>query len=358
MKLIKNLDWQIFLPTLFISILSFITIYGIDSILARDHIIFLGIGLVLFFIISNIDFRIFQSLSYIFFAGSLFILIITFILGQVTRGSVRWIIVGNLSFQASEFIKPLLIVFFSHQATKLDFSKFKQVLFFLIYLILPLLLVFNQPDLGNSLVLLVIWLTVLIAAGLKKSFFLASIVLFIALLPLSIRFLKPYQMQRITAFLNPNYDPLGSGYHIIQSIISVGSGLVFGKGLGMGSQGQLKFLPERHTDFIFATFAEEFGFFGASILIFLYAILFFKLLKVAEKTSSRFGSLVCLGVFAMLFFQTIVNLGMNVGMMPITGITLPLFSSGGSSLVSILISLGIVQNISSNLKNDTGIEIS
>ncbi|MFC1711933.1 rod shape-determining protein RodA [Patescibacteria group bacterium] len=351
MKLLAKLDWLILLPTLFISSLGILILLSIDPKLATSQLIFFIIGLVGYFIVARIDFRIYTNLTLVFYILSLVLLVITFILGRVTRGSVRWIQIGSLSFQSSEFIKPLLIVSFAGFASKLDFGKIKNILVFLLILLIPNFLIFKQPDLGNSLVFLSIWLAIIYSAGLKNIFVFGGLTVFTVTLPLLVKLLKPYQLERITTFLNPQYDPLGSGYHLLQSIMTIGSGLFIGKGLGMGSQSQLRFLPERHTDFIFASFAEELGFVGASILLLLYFVLFIGILKTAQKASGKFATLICIGIFSMLFFQFFINVGMNLGLVPITGITLPLFSSGGSSLVASLISLGLIQSISRFSKN-------
>ena len=242
-------------------------------------------------------------------------------------------------------------------ALYLDFRRFKDILFFLFLLLLPVLLIFKQPDLGSALVVLVFGLSIMFAKGIKKIYFIAGAVFLLLFLPLSWGLLKPYQQQRIFSFLNPQHDPLGSGYHLIQAQIAVGSGLFLGRGLGRGSQSQLQFLPERHSDFIFASLSEELGFLGASFLLLAFFFLLQQIFKISQKSQTEFGALVCLGSGVLLFFQTGVNVGMNLGIMPITGITLPLVSYGGSSLLSTSIILGLIQAAAKNLKRDSMIEI-
>jgi rod shape determining protein RodA len=213
-------------------------------------------------------------------------------------------------------------------------------------LAIPALLIFKQPDLGSTLVVAAFWWAIFFAADLPLKYFIGTTVAALASLPLVWRFLAEYQKQRITAFLNPYADPRGSGYHLLQSIIAVGSGGFFGRGLGRGIQSQLRFLPESNTDFIFASLAEELGLAGSALLLIAYFLLLKRLLFIARQAPDNFSQLLTVGVFAMMLFQLLVNIGMNLGILPITGITLPLVSSGGSSLLATMISLGLVHNIS------------
>lgn len=357
MKIFKSIDWLIVLPIIVIFSLSLLIIFSINAKFTGSQLIFLLIGLVGYFVFANFDYRVLEKFPLFLYLISLFLLLLTLIIGRVTRGSIRWIEIGTLNFQSSEFIKPLLILSFSAWAIQLDLTKLKNLFSLLFICLVPILLVFKQPDLGNSLVILVIWLGIIFAAGIPIKYLLLWLAVFILGFPFAWHWLKPYQQQRIVTFLNPNFDPLGSGYNLLQSIITVGSGEFFGRGLGKGTQSQLRFLPEHHTDFIFSSFSEELGFLGASILMMAYLIMLARILVIAKNTTDNFGRLVSLGVFMMIFFQLLINVGMNLGIFPITGVTLPLFSAGGSSLITILISLGIVQNISTFLQRKTVIEI-
>lgn len=357
MRVFKNLDWLILFPTLIISFLGLLIILSINPKFVGSQFIFLILGLFLYYLLANFDYKILERFSLPPFFLSLGLLLLTFILGRVTRGSIRWIQIGSLSFQSSEFVKPLLILSFASLASQLDFSKVKNILIFLVFLFIPAFLIFKQPDLGNSLVVLAIGLAIILSAGIRKIHVSLGLIVFFLLLPLLWNFLKPYQKQRIVTFLNPNFDPLGSGYHLLQATITVGSGQLFGRELGGGTQGQLRFLPESHTDFIFASFAEELGFLGATLLLLAYLVLLSRILVFSQRAPDRFGLFICIGVFSMIFFQTFVNIGMNLGLVPVTGITLPLFSSGGSSLVATLISLGLVQSVGHFLKREEVVEI-
>lgn len=247
----------------------------------------------------------------------------------------------------------MFILFIAVYLTHTPIQKIKPTLKFLIYCLIPVGLIFKQPDLGTALILIVLIGAGLLACGVSfKTIGIFGLLLLVAI-PLSIPLLKPYQLNRIHTFLNPTSDPLGKGYNSLQATIAVGSGKIFGKGLGQGTQSQLRFLPERQTDFIFASFIEELGFVGGGILLSAYAWLARGLLKTAKYATSPMGSLVSLLTLALLLVQVIVNIGMNMGIMPITGITLPLVSAGGSSLLSLLTLLGVNLNIAKQAKLQT-----
>ncbi len=350
-------DWLLLASILVIVCLSLLIIFSIDPGLFKSQLVFFLVGFLFYFFFLKLDINILKSLAVPLFVLSLLLLASTFIFGGVTRGSVRWIKIGFINLQSSEIVKPLLIAVFASLASSLDINKLKSLIYLVLSLLPPLFLIFKQPDLGSSMVVFFIWLAILIAVGIKKVYTLTGLLLFGITGPLLWQFLKPYQKQRIFTFLNPDFDPLGSGYHLLQSIITVGSGQFMGKGLGLGTQSQLNFLPERHTDFIFASFAEELGFLGASLLMVFYFLLLWRILVIAQESQDRFAGLICVGVFAMIFFQLTINIGMNLGLLPITGVTLPLFSAGGSSLVATLTGLGMVTNISLGLDNKKMIEI-
>lgn len=341
----KNFDWLILLFIIIIFSLGLIILYSVAPDLVFHQFIYFGLGLLLFFLFSKIDYQIFQSLPLVLYAFSALFLLLTFLLGKVTRGTLRWISLGPLTFQPSELVKPFIILSFSGWAASRDLSKVKNLIFLLV-LFLPLaFLIFFQPALGSTLVVFVVWLVIVFLAGMGLSYLLITFLSGGLLLPLFWRFLADYQKRRLTAFFDPGADPLRSGYHLIQSRIAVGSGQIFGKGLGQGTQSHLRFLPEFHSDFIFAALSEELGLVGSLILISCYFFLLWRILKISGSSRNKFARLIAVGVFSMLFFQIFVNIGMNIGFVPITGITLPLVSSGGSSLVATMISLGLVENI-------------
>lgn len=357
MTIFKNFDWLLLGLILLILILGLPILFSVAPEMIPRQLIWLAISLFAFFVFSSIDYRIFENMSFVFYFLSLFLLIITFIFGQVTRGSIRWLSLGGINLQASEIIKPFLIVSLASWTTKLDLKEMKNLLFLFFLIALISLLIFLQPDLGSTIVINFVFLSVLLMAGLNLKFFFLVALLIIASFPLVWRFLKDYQKTRIFVFFNPFADPLGRGYHLLQSIIAIGSGKFLGRGLGRGTQSHLRFLPEYHTDFIFASLAEELGFVGSFLLLLLFWFLLWRILNLAQKTQDKFASLICLGVFSLLFFQVFVNIGMNMGLLPITGISLPLVSYGGSSLLATMISLGLVLSVAKFSKSDNYLEI-
>ncbi len=346
------LDWRLIIPILIIFSLSLSILFSISPRLAWAQLGYFLLGLLLFSIFSNFNYLHHQPLINHYSFLSLLLLVFPFIFGAVTRGSVRWIQLGSLTLQPSEIIKPFLILIFAH-----TLSKTPRYFIYFLSLIIPTILIFKQPDLGSTLVVVVIWLGIWLASDLPKYLLLIFSLILAGLSPLIYLLLKPYQKLRISSFLNPFADPKGSGYQVIQSTIAVGSGKLLGRGLGLGTQSQLNFLPERHSDFIFASLAEELGLFGSMILILAIFFLLKRLLVIASKAPDKFSQLISIGVFSMIFFQSAVNIGMNLGLLPITGITLPLVSAGGSSMLSIMIALGLVSNISSTTINKKGLEI-
>lgn len=306
---------------------------------------YMGLGLIIYFFLKNFDYRSLRSINIPLYIISIFFLIITLILGFETRGSVRWIPIGPFNFQPSEFVKPVLILILANFWSR-NIPSWKNILKSLLIILPICLLVFRQPDLGTTLTIFFTWFGMLVASQISIFKLSAVIVSLVTMIPITWLGLQDYQKQRIISFLSPQQDPQGIGFHVIQSTIAVGSGQLFGRGLGRGTQSRLQFLPEFRTDFIFAFIAEELGFLGSSMVVIFYSILFFMGFKLLGKIGDRFGELIVVGVFCILFFQIVVNIGMNIGLLPITGITLPLLSYGGSSVVSTLIMFGIVSSVS------------
>ncbi|HUV46768.1 MAG TPA: rod shape-determining protein RodA [Candidatus Bathyarchaeia archaeon] len=352
-----KIDWLIVGLVLLIFSFGSLILFSLDPQFFRSQLIYFLLGTLLFIIFSSLDYRVFKDFYPHLFIFSIFFLCLTFILGQLTRGTIRWIKIGNFTLQPSELVKPMLVLSFSGFALNLDTEKIKNFFLLLLIFFLPAFLVFKQPALGSSLIVFLTWLGILVAKGIDKKYILIGLFLFLAVLPLIWHFLKPYQQERIVSFINPGYDPLGSGYNLAQAKIAIGSGQFLGKGLGQGSQSQLHFLPERHSDFIFACLAEEMGFIGGTVVIGAFLALILKIIQLGQKSVEGFGSLICYGTAAMIFSQVFVNIGMNLGLLPVTGITLPLVSYGGSSLMSTLILLGFIESISKNIQKEKMIEI-
>lgn len=341
MKILKDINFPIFLSSLFLVSIGILVIYSSSKELSFQQLIFTTVGLIIFFLVSKFELQSIKNLINPLYIFILIMLVVALILGFETRGTFRWIPLGIFNIQPSEFAKPVLILLLakfwsSNPPTWLNI--FKSILWTAPYIFL----IFKQPDLGSLLTLIAIWLGMLftVRISVKKMIILALIIIFV--IPMSWLFLHGYQRERILGFLEPGSDPLGRGYNLIQSTIAVGSGELFGRGLGRGTQSRLQFLPEFRTDFIFASIAEEMGFVGSMLILSLYLFLLIYSLRVAQRASSSFSLLVVMGVVSMFLFQVFVNVGMNVGLVPITGITLPLISYGGSSLIATFLSLGMV----------------
>lgn len=341
MKIQNTINFPIFLSSLFLISIGILVIYSSSKELAIQQLIFTTVGLIIFFLVSKFELQSIQNLINPLYVFILIMLAVALIVGFETRGTLRWIPLGIFNIQPSEFAKPVLILLLakfwsSNPPTWVNI--FKSILLPAPYI----LLIFKQPDLGSSLTLIAIWLGMLftVRISVRKIIILVLIIIFV--IPISWLFLHGYQRERILGFLEPGSDPLGRGYNLIQSTIAVGSGELFGRGLGRGTQSRLQFLPEFRTDFIFASIAEEMGFVGSMLILSLYLFLLVYSLRVAQRASSSFSLLVVMGVVSMFLFQVFVNIGMNVGLVPITGITLPLISYGGSSLIATFLSLGMV----------------
>lgn len=352
-----DFDFLILLPVLFLLILGLAIVWSVSPSLFPQQLLFVITGLFCFFIFSKINYQIYKNLSFFIYISGVLLLLLTMIIGQISRGSVRWIVIGNFFFQPSEFFKPVLIIFSADYLSSRGINNLKSRLLYFLLFFIPTFMVFKQPDFGNVIVYLAIFSGIIIFSGIKWYYYLSNVIFLIFSSPLIWHFLKNYQRQRIMTFLNPLADPLGRGYNILQSIVAVGSGGLFGRGLGRGTQSHLRFLPEYHTDFIFASLSEELGFLGASLLILFYGFLLVRILKINRNLEDRFAKTMTIGIFIMIFTQTFINMGMNIGLLPITGITLPLISYGGSSIVATLISLGILENIAANNPKKEIIEI-
>lgn len=332
------------IPILLIISFGVAVIYSSSPPLAIQQGLFASIGLIAYFFLQRFDYRSITPLLKYMYGVILVLLVITLIIGYESRGSVRWIPLGLFNFQPSEFAKIVIILCLAHfWSTHLP--TWKNIAKSLAILGPMALLIFRQPDLGTMLTVTFIWVTMLLASHISlKKLGLLGLVGVLGI-PATWFFLHDYQKQRIFSFLSPTADPQGIGFHVIQSMIAVGSGQWMGRGLGRGTQSRLQFLPEFRTDFIFAFIAEELGFIGSILIIGLYGAIFYFLFRLLDRVGDRFGELIIIGVFGMMFFQITVNIGMNIGVLPITGITLPFLSYGGSSMITTLISFGLIASI-------------
>ncbi|HYD91505.1 MAG TPA: rod shape-determining protein RodA, partial [Flavobacterium sp.] len=338
------------------------SLYSIGSTgnqaLLIHQLVALGVGVLFFGFGYFIDYRKFALRSGVIYATSVILLVAVLLFGADIRGARGWITLPGFSFQPVEFAKIALIIglarFFSRKRGEIKDLK---VLFHsAIFLVIPVLLAIAQPDMGSAIILCAIWFGMLLVTPVRKTH-IVGLLIFLAILGVVgwQTFLHDYQKQRLITFVQPEADPQGSGYNVRQSVIAVGSGQFEGRGLGKGYQSHLRFLPERHTDFIFASFAEELGFIGSLLLIAVFGLLLWRLIGLAALAPDSLGMYLIVGVAVLIAVQLFINVGMNIGIMPVTGITLPLLSYGGSSLVSTLFLFGLVQNVYS--KSREGSEV-
>ena len=353
--LYKYFDKTLLAMVFLIFIIGIITIYSAtqakelpfgESYFLRQ-VNWMVIGLSLLIIVLKVSYQKFIDLAYFIYGINILLLISVLAIGHIRLGAQRWFSIGTFAFQPSEFIKISLILALSSYVgnKKGTMADFKNLLVPCLLLFLPFALVILQPDLGTAILLVPIFFSILLVSGASLRYIIIMIALGIAILPFFWHFLLEYQRQRLLVFVNPNVDPLGAGYTIIQSKIAIGSGGLFGKGWTLGTQNQLNFLPERHTDFIFSVIGEEWGFLGAMTLVLLYFLMVKRAFDIAALTSDVYGKSIATGVAVMLGLQIIINVGMAIGLMPVVGIPLPLVSYGGSSLISTLIAIGLLLNV-------------
>lgn len=351
MKNLKSFDWILFSLIILLLIFGLVVIFSITyhtpkQNLGTSQLIYavLGIGLLVLF--TMIDYRTLSSASVILYFIGIALLILVLVLGRTKLGSTRWIDFGFFNFQPSEIFKVILVLALSNFLVRKEEISVADFLIYLGMIALPVTLVLLEPDLGTAIIYVIIGIFLFLACRTKEVYILAYGLLMVILSPIFWFFiLRSYQRERILTFLDPGHDPFGSGYNVLQSTISVGSGGWLGRGLGHGLQSQLNFLPIAHTDFIFASLAEELGFIGAGLLLILFLILVFRIISIGVLAKDALGRYIAFGVATMILFQVLINVGMNIGIMPVTGIPLPLISHGGSSLFSTLIALGIVGSI-------------
>jgi rod shape determining protein RodA len=333
---ILSRDWGVTLGIFFAILVSLIVLRSIAPFVFPLYFIFIVGSTIAFFVISMIEFDILAIFSPIFYIGSLAFLVLPIIFGQVTRGAVRWIPLGPISLQPAEIVRPFLLLFFSFyvHAEPMTAPRFVKTL---ALMAVPLFLILFQPSLGVTILTTFAFLGILFTVPYTKRLILPGILVILLVSPLVWTFMAPYQKTRVESLIAPHNDPSGAGYNSIQSMIAVGSGKLTGRGLGQGVQTQLSFLPERHTDFIFASVSEELGFVGATLLLIISFFLLSRFISIGSQSKSKVVTAYATGAFATLTLQTVVHVGMNMGLFPITGLPLPLISYGGSSLLSTMI---------------------
>ncbi len=349
---IRDLDWPLVVVSLALCTLGVLQIYSATFATKWGdawwkQIVWVGSGLVMMWALSNIDYHVLLNRIIYFYGLGLVLLVTTLVAGNKVFGSTRWIRVAGFTLQTSEFMKIILIVLIAKFLTdwKLDTLEWKDIGKLAALVGIPMLLVMKEPDLGTSLTYLPILICGILMAGLRWKYLLIITAILMVTLPIGYHFLKPYQKDRLVSFIYPDRDPKGTGFQVIQSKIAVGNGGMWGRGAKESSQTHLGFLPVPHTDFIFSSFAEEHGFVGVVIALVMYFLLIMQIVQNAQTAPDRAGLYLCMGVAALLLFHVLVNVGMVVGRMPITGIPLPLMSSGGSNTWSVFLMLGLVNSV-------------
>ena len=354
---VKNLDFILLFCLIILSIVSVLVMYSTDGgqVLyhTKSHFIKLLTFFSLMIVISFFNIRLWHITSYFIYFIILLLLIWVSVYGIKVSGSQRWINLYFIVLQPSELMKIgiiLCLAKYYHRLKVDNINSFSSIFVALIIIIVPIILVISQPDLGTSVLIASSGLIILWLAGVRMKYFFISFVSFLISLPFIISFLKPYQKLRILTFLDPDRDPLGAGYQIIQSKIAIGSGGLNGKGFLKGTQSYLEFLPEKHTDFVFTLFSEEFGFVGSIFLLLIYSIIIIRIIRIGAISRSDFSKLFCFGFAFAIFVYIIVNLCMVLGLLPIVGSPLPIMSYGGSSMMATMIGFGIVLSAKINHK--------
>ncbi|MGL4788118.1 rod shape-determining protein RodA [Cetobacterium somerae] len=351
-KRIKKMKNMILYISLCIVLISLLTVYSATihkgTSFFYKEIVWIGLGVLTYFIFSFIDYKVYGKYYKIIYLVNVILLLLVFIVGDKRLGAQRWIDLGFITIQPSEFSKLFIVLTFSEVlATKYNnkFSGFKSIIATSIHVLPIFLLIAAQPDLGTSLVIIFLYLILIFINGIDWKTIIILAFIGISMAPIGYFFLlKDYQRERVLTFLNPEADLLGSGWNVTQSMIAVGSGGIFGKGFLQGTQSKLRFLPESHTDFIAAVFLEERGLIGGCVLLILYILLLWGIMRIGDK-SEGYGKLICYGISAIFFFHIVINIGMVTGIMPVTGLPLLLMSYGGTSFLFAFAMLGIVQSI-------------
>jgi rod shape determining protein RodA len=356
-RLINNFDWILLAILIFIGLLSVFNLYSATytirsmggSQIYVKQICWYGIGFLILLLMTTFDYHILDRFAYPLFFISLIFLVASLKIGKVAHGSQRWLSFGYFSVQPSEMVKISLVILLARYFSKLERMgnyRLRDLFRPLILIAIPFIMIVYQPDLGTALMLIIVSFSIIIFVNVNWR----SLLIFLSTALLSAPFfwlmLQDYQKKRIITFLRPDLDPLGAAYHVTQSKITIGSGLLWGKGFLKGTQTRLNFLPQQHTDFSFSVLAEEWGFVGSAILLFLYLFLILWCINIAKSSKDKFGTLIVVGIAASIFWHLTINVGMVTGLLPVVGTPLVLFSYGGSSVISTMAAMGLIMNIS------------
>jgi len=356
-RLLQNFDWILLLLLVILGAVSVVNLYSATypikdaggSQIFIKQLYWFGIGFIALLMMTTFDYHLLERLAYPAYIFSLALLILVLIIGKTFSGSQRWLSFGGVAFQPSELAKIALVItlakYFSEHGDY-DEYRLRDLWRPFILILLPCLLIVKEPDLGSALILAIIAFSIILFVKVRWRSLLILVCATLSSAPFIWFTLREYQQKRILSFLKPGMDPLGAGYHITQSKIAIGSGLFWGKGFLKGTQTRLQFLPEQHTDFVFSVWAEEWGFIGSLFLLMLYLFLILWGINIARNSKDRFGSVMALGIVAIIFWQLFINVGMVLGLLPVVGIPLVLFSYGGSSVVATMMAMGLLMNIS------------
>jgi rod shape determining protein RodA len=360
-RLLQNFDWLLFITAIFITLIGVMTIYSATRPVAGSgyqifylkQLYWLCLSIAGFLVVVMINYMWFIRFAYILYFLGIILLLAVFFLGKEIMGAQRWISLGFFSFQPSELFKILFILCFAHylslkkEGSELELNSIVKI--FVVFFVIPAILILKQPDLGTVVMIFLIFTSMVLTAGVRRKIVIIAIIIGLISIPFVGNIiwggLEEYQRERIIAFVNPYVDSQGVGYHITQSKVSIGSGGFWGKGYLKGTQGPLRFLPERHTDFIFSVFAEEWGFAGSVVLFLLFLLIILRGFDTAKKARDASGRYIAIGITYMLFFYFIINVGMTIGVVPVVGVPLPFMSYGGTALMTNFIALGFLVNV-------------
>ena len=356
-NILRNLDLLLLTPVIILVILSIVTLFSLNINFFYGQSALFLLSFVIFLIISQTNYLVFKIYAKHIYILSIIILFFVLLIGIESKGAVRWVEILGFRLQFSEVLKPILSISLASYLSSLKTLNLKNFINTFLLLSPIAVLIFLQPDLGNAIIYFLIVLLTVVYLGFPLRYFIVSFLPFLLATPFLWRFLHDYQKQRILTFINPSIDPLGTSYNVIQSIIAVGSGMLMGKGIGQGTQSSLKFLPERQTDFIFATISEQLGFIGVLIILVCFSIMLYRILQIVFNTNDNFSKILSVIIFFTFLIQIFINISMNLGLLPIVGVTLPFISYGGSSLLSNFIYLGLINTISNYSKENKVLEI-
>jgi rod shape determining protein RodA len=355
-RLIQNFDWMLLIIVLSLAASGLITLYSaaragmpITQAFFVKQLVWYGIGFVIMIASFLISYKQFDQYAYSVYAICIFLLVAVLLVGKLVAGSKRWLVFGPISIQPSELAKVAVILVLARYYSRTASTKgmrLRDLVVPMFLIAIPFMLIVKQPDLGTAMMILLIAASLTVFVKIEKRAMIAMVSFGTVTIPMTWMLLKGYQKQRILTFLEPDRDPLGAGYHIIQSKIAIGSGMLSGKGFLKGTQNALSFLPEHHTDFIFSVLAEDWGFLGSAAVLFVFLILIVCGLNIAHGCRDSFGALLAVGITALIGWEVFINIGMVMGLMPVVGIPLPFISYGGSAILCMMLCMGILMNIS------------